>query len=321
LKRHSIRTRLVLGFLIFLGVFFLTSCGASSPNTLPAPTDTPAVVAQALPSATPATTEAPTTEPLAALVNGEPLTMAALEREVNRRLEGIRSVNDPQPGDMNLFREEILSALIDQMLISQGAAAEGVTISDAEVEAEFQATVELAGSRENLQAQLAADNMNEEEYRVALREALLTQRIRDQVTADACTSVEQVQARHILVPDEAIAQQIRAQLDGGADFAALAAQHSQDVTTKQTGGDLGWFARGQLLQAAVEETAFNLAPGEISAPVRSELGYHIIQTLERSSDRAVDDETCYRMTESVFQRWLQGLRSTAQIEPFPTQQP
>lgn len=196
-----------------------------------------------------------------------------------------------------------------------------MTITDAEVEAEFQATVELAGSRDNLQAQLAADNMNEDEYRAALREALLTQRIRDQVTVGACASVEQVQARHILVPDEATAQLIRTQLDAGADFAALAAQYSQDVTTRQVGGDLGWFARGQLLQAAVEDTAFNLSKGEISAPVRSELGYHIIQTLDRNSDRPVDAETCYRLTESVFQRWLQGLRGTAQIEPFPTLQP
>ncbi|MCC7206504.1 MAG: peptidylprolyl isomerase [Anaerolineae bacterium] len=324
MKRHSTRTRFVLGFLIFLGVFFLTSCGGSAGGDGPAPTATPAEsqatqAAQAAPSATPAA--APTIEPLAALVNGEPLTMATLEREVNRRLEGIRSVNDPQPADMNLFRDEVLSALVDQALIAQGAAAQGVTISDAEVETEFQATVELAGSRENLQAQLSADNMDETEYRAALREALLTQRIRDEVTAGACTSVEQVQARHILVADEAIAQQIRAQLDGGADFAGLAAQFSQDVTTRQSGGDLGWFARGQLLQAAVEETAFSLAKGEISAPVRSELGYHIIQTLDRSSDRPVDDETCYRLTETVFQRWLQGLRSTAQVVQYPTLQP
>jgi parvulin-like peptidyl-prolyl isomerase len=320
LKRHSARTRLVLGFLIFLGVFFLTSCGGSPADTT-APTATPVAVAQAVSSATPDVTAAPSAEPLAALVNGEPLAMAVLDREVNRRLEGIRSVNDPLPADMNLFRDEVLSALVDQVLIEQGAAAQGVAITDAEVEAEFLATIELAGSRENLQVQLAADNMNEDQYRAALRDALLTQRIRDQVTAGACNAVEQVQARHILVADEATAQQIRVQLDGGADFGALAAQFSQDVTTRQTGGDLGWFARSQLLQAAVEETAFNLGKGEISAPVHSELGYHIIQTLDRSTDRPVDAEACYRLTESVFQRWLQGLRSTAQIEPFPTLQP
>lgn len=321
MKRLSIRMRITLGFFIFVAVFFLTSCADSSGGAAVAPTNTPVNVNLAVPSATPAVTTAPTAAPLAALVNGEPLPVSALEREISRRLEGIRSVSDPQPSDMNLFQQDVLSALIDQMLIAQGAAAAGISVTDAEVEAEFQATVELAGSRENLQAQLAADNMSEAEYRVALHEALVTQRIRDRVTTDACATVEQVQARHILVADEATAQQVRAQLDGGADFGALAQQFSQDVTTRQSGGDLGWFARGQLLQAAVEDAAFSLNQGEISAPTQSELGYHIIQTVERSSDRAVDAETCYRLTESVFQRWLQGIRSAAQIVPFPTPQP
>jgi parvulin-like peptidyl-prolyl isomerase len=182
-------------------------------------------------------------------------------------------------------------------------------------------TVQIAGNRENLQAQLAADGMTEAEYREGLRAALLTQRMRDRVTESICVTVEQVQARHILVADEATAQQIRAQLDAGADFGALAAQFSLDVTTRQAGGDLGWFARGQLLQAAVEVTAFALAEGEISAPVRSELGYHIIQTIARAQDRPLEDENCYLLVEVAFERWIQDLRTSAQIERFPNGQP
>ncbi len=85
--------------------------------------------------------------------------------------------------------------------------------------------------------------------------------------------------------DEATANQVVQQLKGGADFAALAAKLSLDVTTRQTGGDLGWFPRGQLLQKTVEDAAFSLPLNRYSAPVKSDLGYHIIQTLERVKDR------------------------------------
>mgnify|MGYP005848363865 CR=1 FL=1 len=319
LKRLPVR--LILGVIIFLAVFFLTSCSSSPAENPASPSDQSAAnasAAQTVPTAT-LTTEAPTQTPvaLAARVNGQPIPLEALDREVNRRLQGIRSIGDPAPADMDAFRMGLLDALIDQTLIEQAAAAQGVSVSDAEVQAELDVTVQIAGNRENLQAQLAADGMTEAEYREGLRAALLTQRMRDRVTESICVTVEQVQARHILVADEATAQQIRAQLDAGADFGALAAQFSLDVTTRQAGGDLGWFARGQLLQAAVEVTAFALAEGEISAPVRSELGYHIIQTNARAQDRPLEDENCYLLVETAFERWIQDLRTNAQIERFP----
>jgi parvulin-like peptidyl-prolyl isomerase len=97
----------------------------------------------------------------------------------------------------------------------------------------------------------------------------------------------------------------------------LAAQNSLDVTTKQTGGDLGWFSRGELLQKSVEDSAFSLKVNEISAPVKSDLGYHIIQTLERVKDRPIDPETRFRLSKEAFERWVASLYRTAHVEKFP----
>jgi PPIC-type PPIASE domain/SurA N-terminal domain len=259
----------------------------------------------------------PTPQAVAALVNDEPIPLVALERAVERRLAGIRAVNDPMPADIATFRQTVLDVMIEQVLIEQAAKIQNVIVTDDEVDTEVQLTVNEAGGREKWLRQLEGDAMSEADFRSGLRSALVTQKMRDIVTKSACVSIEQVHARHILVPDEATAVQIRQRLDQGEAFPTLAAQYSLDVSTKQTGGDLGWFSRGQLLQIAVEEAAFSLEINAFSPPIKSDLGYHIVQALEKVKDRPIDLDTCFRLSEAAFERWLQDLVSKAKIEKFP----
>ncbi|RMF50959.1 MAG: hypothetical protein D6749_09200 [Chloroflexota bacterium] len=308
----ALRSALTIACLCFSAL--LSACEAAAPQTTiaanpPASSPTAPPTAQAL-------QPTPTAEILAARVNDQGISMAALDREVTRRLETIRSFGNPLPRDLAAFRNEVLDTLIEQLLIEQAAAIQGIQVTDEELDAEIAAIIQIAGSRENWEAQLKADRLSEADYRASLRAALITQRMRDIVTAAACKNVEQVRARHILVPDEQKALALRAQLENGADFAELAALNSLDVTTNQIGGDLGWFARGQLLQEEIEIAAFSLPLNALSAPIKTELGYHLLQVLERSKDRPVDDEMCYRLTESTFERWIQELLSRAKIEKF-----
>jgi peptidyl-prolyl cis-trans isomerase D len=102
------------------------------------------------------------------------------------------------------------------------------------------------------------------------------------------TQPEEVNARHILIrpktQDDAgwkdalnRAREVYAKATArGANFAALAAQYSEDPGSKDSGGDLGWFARGRMVKE-FEDAAFKLAPGEISEPVKSDFGYHILK--------------------------------------------
>lgn len=321
-------SRIVIASAIFVVVFFLTSCGGAAPasqNQTSATSGTPSDGTTS--ASTQLVSQAATPEPspipilIAARVNGQVILLADLDREVLRRLDAIKAVGDALPSDMDAFRLTVLDGLIQQVLIEQAAAAQGITVSDAEVDAEIKQTIDVAGGLEKWRAQLAADKMTEVEFRGGLRSALITQKIRDIVTKDACLHVEQVRARHILVADEPTALQVKAQLDRGADFAQLASQYSLDVTTRQSGGDLGWFTHGQLLQRSVEDTAFALALNAISGPVKSELGYHIIQTTDRSTDRPVDDQTCALLSQATFERWIRDLVSKATIEKFPNGQP
>ncbi|MFQ3534462.1 MAG: peptidylprolyl isomerase [Aggregatilineales bacterium] len=308
-------TRCSLAIVCLCFVSLLSACDGGAPQTTVAANPPTSSTTSPSPTAQ-AAQPTPTAEVLAARVNEQGISMAALDREVARRLETIRSFGNPLPRDLNQFRNEVLDLLIEQALIEQAAAIQGVAVTDAELDAEIAAIIEIAGSRENWEAQLRADRLSEAEYRANLRAALLTQRMRDIVTAAACKNVEQVRARHILVSDEQRALALRAELENGADFAALAALNSLDVTTRQIGGDLGWFARGQLLQEEIEIAAFSLPPNALSTPIKTELGYHILQVLERSTERPVDEEMCYRLTESTFERWIQELISRAKIEKF-----
>lgn len=88
-----------------------------------------------------------------------------------------------------------------------------------------------------------------------------------------------IRARHILVSQEHEAQDLLKKIEGGEAFEDLAASHSQCPSGKQTGGDLGEFSRGQMVRE-FEEAAFALQPGQVSTPVKTQFGYHIIQRTE-----------------------------------------
>jgi parvulin-like peptidyl-prolyl isomerase len=269
--------------------------------------------AQSQPTAVPVT---PTDEPLAAKVNGKPIPLSVLEREVTRRIDGINALGDPMPADMNAYRQSVLDSLIDQLLIEDAAAVQNVVVTDADLEKEIQENITLAGSKEKWSAQLAADRMTEAEYRIGLRSALITGKMRDIVTASVGMTADQVHARHILVDSEATANEVVTKLKGGTDFAALALQYSLDTSTRNTGGDLGWFAKGMLLEASVEDAAFALKDNETSQPVKSNLGYHIIQTLEHAANRPISPDTHYKLSAKVFDAWIQSLEKNAKIEKF-----
>jgi len=83
-----------------------------------------------------------------------------------------------------------------------------------------------------------------------------------------------IRASHILVEDEGRANSLRAEIESGADFADLAKKHSI-CPSKENGGDLGFFDKGQMVKE-FEDVAFSLGVGQVSGPVRTQFGYHLI---------------------------------------------
>jgi len=150
---------------------------------------------------------------------------------------------------------------------------------------------------------------SEADYRDLMRLDLIRVRVFDVVTADVKPFQDQVWARHILVPNEVAALTIRDRLMKGEDFAALAERFSQDTGSKTSGGDLGWFGRGQMV-APFEEAAFSLKPGEISQPVQSDFGWHIIQVIGHE-ERPLTADQFEQAKQDAFSKWIEELRAKA----------
>jgi peptidyl-prolyl cis-trans isomerase D len=137
-------------------------------------------------------------------------------------------------------------------------------------------------------------------------------RVLAKVTADISHQQEQVWARHILVTDETIAKDIRVQLSAGVDFATLAAKYSIDTGSKDKGGDLGWFGHGAMI-AEFENAAFSLKIGEISQPIKTTYGYHIIQVIGHEL-RPLTEQEYQTAVTSAFTAWLDKQRAASKID-------
>lgn len=129
---------------------------------------------------------------------------------------------------------------------------------------------------------------------------------------------EEVKARHILVESEEKAKEIAEKIAHGADFAEMAKQYSKDPGTKDDGGSLGYFSRGQMVPQ-FEEAAFKLETGDVSEPVQTQFGWHLIQVEDRRQRKPPEFEVIKdRLMASMIHRKAQQiaakLRGDATIE-------
>ncbi len=151
--------------------------------------------------------------------------------------------------------------------------------------------------------------LSEQEFaQYILEPAVLRAKTQARLSAEIPTAGEQVRARHILVETE---QEAKNALDlvkaGNLDFAAAAQQLSQDPGSKDKGGDLGWFPRG-IMDPAFEEVAFKLEPGQLSEPVNSTFGWHIIKVEEKAAERPVATDILEYLRQAAYSKWLAAER-------------
>lgn len=149
------------------------------------------------------------------------------------------------------------------------------------------------------------------DLRDLIRRQMLKQKVYDAITADVATTSEQIWVRHILVPDLTIAEVVLERLNAGEDFAALAQELSQDEGSKNNGGQYDWFSRGTMV-VPFEEVAFNLEIGEISEPVKTDYGYHVIQLLGKEERPVVEDQL-QNVKDQAYQDWLDQAKTEANV--------
>ena len=154
--------------------------------------------------------------------------------------------------------------------------------------------------------------LTEEDYLFLFESQLYYQALYDIITAEVENKGEEVWARHILVPDATVASIVVGRLEAGEDFGELAAELSTDPSAATNQGDLGWFGRNAMVPE-FEDAVFALDEiGQISEPVQTQFGFHIIQLLGRET-RTLDENAYQNAKDIAFQEWLFAVREEYEI--------
>lgn len=290
--------------------------------------------------------------PAAARVNGEEISEYRLERYFAEYLEdqgrAVGSIRNPKA--YKQLRQKALDALIDRELLWQEAVKRGVVISDAAVQRQVDQTRQAIGGNDVFARRLEDAGFDEAGFIEYTRRELAAQQVFAELTRvpepdeqqvraffdehrAEMSRPEEVQARHILVkvPQEADAVTVEAarlrlvemqvKISQGADFASVARSGSEDASANE-GGELGYFPRGRMVPA-FEAAAFALAPGEVSEPVRTPLGWHLIYLQNHSEAADVTEVQGLEMVRAYLARQQQAqarlqvlaqLRSSNRIE-------
>lgn len=225
---------------------------------------------------------------VAADVNGEEITVSEVQTIA---LDGVGAVNPGtgQPQSDQEATTQAISELTLRTLLYQELEAMGVErITEADVDRALTDAAEQAGGEEAFAAGLEAQGITESRLRLDQSFGLLVERLNTQLAADVdisdadieaayAGSVGQPTVSHILVETEDEADQVLQRLEDGESFAAIAQEVSIDPGSGAAGGDLGPLEPGAFVPE-FEEAALALQPGEISEPVQTQFGYHIITT-------------------------------------------
>ncbi|GKW47515.1 MULTISPECIES: peptidylprolyl isomerase [unclassified Planococcus (in: firmicutes)] len=179
-----------------------------------------------------------------------------------------------------------------QVLMIEKVLSDKYEVTDKEVDAEYKKSEEQLG--ESFEQFLQQNNQTEDSYRKVIRLNLLQEKALtdgvdvtdEEIQAQYERQGTELNARHILVADEETANKVKKELDEGGDFAKLAEEYSTDPGSAANGGSLDWFGTGAMVPE-FEDAAYALEVEEISAPVQSQHGFHIIQVMEK---RQVEDQ-------------------------------
>jgi parvulin-like peptidyl-prolyl isomerase len=158
---------------------------------------------------------------------------------------------------------------------------------------------------------LRAAGIDEGTVQAVWRAQLYRERLRETFADQVPKEQEQVWARHILVADQAQAQELLGRIQAGESWEALAAEFSEDSSNKDQGGDLGWFGRGIMVEP-FEQAAFAGAVGEVVGPVETDFGWHLIEILGHEV-RPLDPDRYDSELSRVFNEWLDQAREQADV--------
>lgn len=276
---------------------------------------------------------------IVAVVNDDLITLS----DLNRYISSI------PPGTAEIDRDRVLNDLVEQMILEQEAAKLGITVSDPEIDMSIENIRTKAGmSHEQMEEMLKKENLTKEQFRKQWRLQIISGKLvnsivkgRVAVTDDEIENLykeyygniensDEVQIAHILIsvndqqPEQALekASRIAELAKSGNDFSKLVAEYSDDTFSKEKEGVLGYFKKGELV-SELEAVVAITEVGEVSGPVQTASGYHIIKVLNRNTldSNSVDtyreqlrQEIYKKKVAEELQKYIATMRENAYIE-------
>lgn len=233
--------------------------------------------------------------PFVAKVGSASITQADFEREMKSLPDYAQQLFEGEAG-----KEKFLDEIIKKEILYQEALKRGLDKSP-----------DFSRKLEEFKKLTLASQLLEKD--VMSKNKVTEQEVKDYYNKhkDDFTTTSQIRASHILVKTEAEANNVLARLKKGEKFEEIAKKESLDTASAKNGGDIGFFARGQLVPE-FEKAAASLKVGELSGPVKTPYGYHIIKVTDRKAGPVVEFD---RVKDVIFQR-LSGERQKEAFDRY-----
>jgi len=243
----------------------------------------------------------------------------------------------------NQLKASIVNYLVQNQIIKDKASELKVTVTDKQLQDRMKQIVTQVGGQKKLDKLLKEQSVTQAQLEEQLKAQMLQDAVQQKVYADITVSQaeiekyfnnpankaqfnvpESVDARHILVKTKAEAEKVRALLEADntdANWKKVAKQYSTDTGSKNNGGSLGNFPKGRMVKP-FEDAAFALKVGEISQPVKTQFGYHIIEVTKKTPaskqtlDQAkatIEQQLKYQKQSTAWEDWLKKAMAAAGV--------
>lgn len=287
---------------------------------------------------------------IAIKVGNESMTMGEFNQQLDQRLQRIKQRLKQLPKSQRekqlqryrqRFKQRMAQQIETQLTLQHFVNQSDITVSDSEVEQQMSQITEQFPDEKTMKQALKKQGQSLDSLRERIRERIKMQKFIEQETGDIEVSPEeakqyfeqnrqefdqpeQVKARHILIKDDTGAEEkineLKGRLDQGTDFSELARQESEGPSAKK-GGSLGFITRDRMVKP-FSDAAFQLDPGEVSDPVKTQYGWHLIKVDERKDAQSAQYEDVSdtivqqvrsRKRRQQSQQLIQDLKSRVEI--------